>query len=274
VEIEMKNIQFFLKYGWKSIWKQKIIWLFSLLPVLSDFFQYSQLKNDRSVSEAILFFIITIIPILFFFTSYIGVPYLAYSFSVGKPVSIHETLAAVKKFSGRVVGCSCLGFILLSPLFFLMLYQSINNPERIPQLSDNMILTAIPFSIFNALWQFSMISFFANDWGIRQGVKEAWALFTKNFLVLAFLGIFLIILVRFFDTISGILTLIIQSGFDRTAFRDFNYLIPSSSLNNNLLFEFISGIVSIIHTSFSASVFVLAYLKYSGAKISKSLLNE
>ncbi len=270
----MEDVQFFLRYGWKSIWKQKTIWIFSSLPLLSEFFQYSQLRNDRTLSDAILFFAITFIPILLFFVSYIGVPYLAYSFSIGKSVTVPETLTAIKKFSGRVIGCSCLGTILLSPLIFLMLYLFINDPNEVPQLTDNMILVAIPFSIFNALWDFTIFSFFANDWGIQQGVKEAWALFSKNFLVLAFLGILLIILFRLFDTISGILTLIIQSGFDSEAFRDFSYLIPSASLNNNLLFEFLSGISSIIYSAFSASVFVLTYLKYSGAKIHENVFNK
>jgi hypothetical protein len=31
----MDDIQFFLKYGWKSIWKQKTIWFFGLLFIVN-----------------------------------------------------------------------------------------------------------------------------------------------------------------------------------------------------------------------------------------------
>ena len=58
-----------------------------------------------------------------------------------------------------------------------------------------------------------MFEFFAKDSGIRQSLKEAWALFTAHFGVLATLGIIMIIIYRIYSTIPGILTVLIQSGF-------------------------------------------------------------
>jgi hypothetical protein len=125
----------------------------------------------------------------------------------------------------------------------------------------------LPLSIFAALGQFTFIAFFENDWGIRQSLDKAWSLFKSHFSILAILGLILAIIFKAFSTISGLLTVLIQSGFVIASINNFNIFNPFASLNKNLLFVLINGIGQIIFTPLSASIYVSAYLKYSDVKL-------
>jgi hypothetical protein len=260
----MADVFLFLQQGWKNIWKQNNIWLFSVLALSNNYFPIIQIKYELQIYITTAIGVVTTI---LSFVGFIGVPYLAFCFSVGKPVTIHETLTAVRKFSWRVIGCSCLTFLILSPFFCLFLIFSINNISKYHQLSNNAILLSLPLSAFSAMWDFSLVGFFKNDWGVRQTVSGAWTLFLDHAKTLAILGIILTIIFRIYSTVSGILTVLIQSGFTIASLNGLNYINPSSSLIRNILYLLISNIGSIIFFPLSASVFTLAYLKYSGVKM-------
>lgn len=259
----MADILWFIEQGWKAIWKQNTIWIFSVLPVVIQFIGTPQSDGDINLFPLIIAFTL----VFLYFVSFIGVDYLAYCFLIGKPATVKETLSAVRKFVLRVIGCSCLVILVLSPCFLLLFAISMGNTTRPPQISDNAILVwAIFFSLFGAMLDFSMFGFFANNSGIRQTLRDAWALFTAHFGVLVTLGLILTILISIFNAASGMLTLLIQSGFDITSLSQLNYINPSESLSDNLLFLFLSGIGQTIYAPFSASIFALAYLKYSRIK--------
>ncbi len=267
----MADIFIFIQQGWKNIWKQNVIWLFSaltlsnLLPRVAPNMRASNLLlSFLSLTEAI-------ISLILFYVGYIGVSYPAYCFSIGKSVTIRETLFAIKKFYGRVIGCSCLILLIFSPFLCLAAVIIKKSTDPAPIL-NNVILATLAFSSFSAIWEFTMFGFFANDLGIRQSLCEAWALFTNHFGVLAILGVVLPLIFRIYYAASGILTVTIQSGFDVTSLSKLNYIIPSTSLSNNILFLLISTIGTIIFSPFSASVFTLAYLKYSEVKIPASVM--
>src|SRR5215207_5173238 len=131
----MTDVVLFIRHGWKNIWQQKTIWLFSSLPILNQLFNVFQVKRPTDLFSSFVSLIASFIFIILFYVSYIGVPYLAYCFLIGKSVTVPETLSAVKKFSGRVIGCSCLGFLALSPLLFWALAVSINSSTRTLELS-------------------------------------------------------------------------------------------------------------------------------------------
>jgi hypothetical protein len=263
----MTDMILFMRHGWKSIWKQKAIWLFSLLPILNQLFNVFQVKRPTDLFSSLVSLIASFISIILFYVSYIGVPYLTYCFLIGEPATIQETLSAVKKFAGRVIGCSCLGFLVLSPLFFWAIAVSINSSTRTLEFSNKTLLVFLPFSIFTALWQFTVVAFFENDWGIRQSLDKAWNLFKSHFGVLAILGLILTIIFRMYSALSGTLAVLIQSGFDITSVSNLNMLNPSASLSKNLLFGLIDGIGQAILTPLSASIFISAYLKYSVVKL-------
>jgi len=205
--------------------------------------------------------------VLLFYVSYIGVPYLAYTFLVGKPVTIRETLSAVKKFSGRVIGCSCLGFLAISPILFWLLIASINSSTHKLEIPNYTVLILMPLSVFAALVQFTIVGFFENNWSIRQSLGKAWLLFRSHFGVLAILGLILAIIFRAYSVVSGILTVLIQSGFDLTSISNLNVLNLSVSLSKDLLFILINGIGQIVFTPLSTSIFVSAYLKYNNVEL-------
>src|SRR5688572_14346562 len=262
----MTDVFLFIRQGWNNIWKQNAIWLFGALPILDQLFRTFQIEPGQNLSVLLLSLIENLISIILSLVSFIGVSYLAYCFSIGKSSTIQETLFAIRKFSGRVIGCSCLGFLILSPCLLLMLGISIDNTTQPPDISNKFILMIFPLSIFSAIWEFSFFGFFANNSGIRKSLKAAWELFTAHFGVLAMLGIILGIMFRIFSAAAGILTLLIQSGFDITSLSKLDYLNPFMSLSRNLLFVLISGLGQTIFSVFGASVFALAYLKYRGVK--------
>jgi hypothetical protein len=262
----MAEVFLFLRQGWNNIWKQNTIWLFGALPILVQLFPSSQSKPVQDLSDVFLPLVALIILLISALLSIIGVPYLAYCFSIGKPASVQETLSAVRKFSARVIGCSCLGFLIFSPCLFLILGISMDNTTQPPHISNKATLLFLPFSIFSALFDISFFGFFANDSGIRRNLKDAWALFTAHFGILAILGIILVIMSHLFSVAAGISTLFIQSGFDITSLSKLDYINPSMTLNRNILFILTNGLGQTIFSVFSASVFALAYLKYSGVK--------
>ena len=262
----MADVFLFIRQGWNNIWKQNTIWLFGALPILFQLFPSSQSKPVQDLSDVFLPLVALLILLISTLLSMIGVPYLAYCFSIGKPASVQETLSAVRKFSARVIGCSCLGLIILVPCLFLAFTISTNTSTQTLSTSNKFILMLFPLSIFSALWDFSFFGFFANDSGIRKNLKDAWTLFTAHFGVLAILGIILVIIFHIFSIVAGISTLLIQSGFDLTSLSKLDYINPSMSLSKNILFVLISGLGQTIFTVFGASVFAIAYLKYSSVK--------
>lgn len=256
-----------MRHGWKSIWKQKIIWLFSAVTILSQLYNLVQVKRPTDLLPTLISLASSLFFIFLFYVSYIGVPYLAYNFLIGKSVTVQETLSAVKKFSGRVIGCSCLGFLAMSPILFWVLVVSINSSTHRLEISNNTILALMPLSVFTALFQFTIVGFFENDCGVRQSLDKAWSLFKNHFGVLAILGLILAIIFRVYFVLSGVLTVLIQSGFETTSISNLNVLNPSTSLSKNLLFVLINGIGQIIFTPLSASIFISAYLKYNDVKL-------
>ena len=262
----MADMFLFVKYGWENIWKHKTIWLFSALPLFSLVFYLFQITKESSLFELMLRLVLILVSAILYLINFIGVPYLVFCFSIGKPVTIQETLFAVRKFSGRVIGCSCLGFILIFPLISWIFASSINNSTNTYSVSKNSILFMLPLSLFSAIWDFSLFGFFANNWGIRKSVNNAWDLFKSHFRVLAALGIGAAVILVIYSAASGILTVLIQSSFDITSIGQLNYINPSATLGRNALFALINGIGQAVFYSLSSSVFAFAYLKYSKSK--------
>jgi hypothetical protein len=263
----MTDVILFIRHGWKSIWQQKTIWLFSAITILNQLYGIIRFKRPTDLLSSLVSITIGWFFIFLYYVSYIGVPYLAYNFLVGKAVTVQETLSAVKKFSARVIGCSCLSLLALSPLLFWVLSVSINSSTHKLEVSNKTILALLPLSIFAALLEFTIVGFFERDWGIRQSLANAWRLFTNHFGVLAIIGLLLAIISRVYSALAGTLTVLIQSGFDVASMSTFNALNSSTSLSNNLLFVLINGIGQIVLVPLSASIFITAYLKYNNVKL-------
>src|SRR5690349_16942854 len=105
----MTDVFLLIQRGWQNIWKQKTIWLFSALPLITQFVLPTYQRGEKNLSLLLLYLVVSIAYLILWVISLIGVPFLAYNFSIGKPATIQETLDAVNKFSVRIIGCSCIG---------------------------------------------------------------------------------------------------------------------------------------------------------------------
>ena len=263
----MAEVLLFIQHGWQNIWKQKTIWLFSALPVIGQLVLPDYDRREQNLVLLCLYLMVSILTIVVSVVSFIGVPYLAYCFSIGKSATIQETLLAIRKFAGRIIGCSVLAVLLLLPCFFLVLAIAFKDADHPLPVSNIAILVFLPLSIFGCLWNFSIFGFFENDWGIRKSIEHAWSLFTAHFGALALLGVLIVVILRISSAMAGAVAVLIQSGFDVTSLSNLNFVDPSTTLGKNVLFGLIDGVNQTIYNTFSTSVFVLAYLKYSGVKI-------
>lgn len=269
----MAEVLLFIQHGWQNIWRQKTIWFFSALPIIGQLVLPNYDRGEQNLVLLCFYLMISILMLVISVVSFIGVPYLAYCFSIGKSVTIRETLLAVRKFAGRIIGCSFLGSLLMLPCIFLVLAIAFKDADNPLPVSNTAILVFLPLSVFSCLWDFTIFGFFENDWGIRKSIEHAWSLFTSHFGALALLGLFIVVILRISSAITGAVTVLIQSGFDVTLLNNLNIIDPTTTLGENVLFGLINGIIQTIYSTFSTSVFVLAYLKYSGVKnpaISKS----
>ena len=97
-------------------------------------------------------------------------------------------------------------------------------------------------------------------------MSNAWGLFVNHLNTLAALGIVLAVVFRLLSTASAILAILVQSGFDFSSLGKLDYFNPTMSLGGDLLFGILSGAGQIIYTVFSASVFIPAYIRYSGVR--------
>jgi hypothetical protein len=257
----MSDVISFIKQGWRNIWKQKYIWIFSLLPVLFEpVFRILQ-SDGRNLSDFLFTPIIYGLYGILLVISIIGVPYQAYKYSIHQSATIQETLNAVKKFWRRIISCSCLLILLILPFFYLFFFVSLKNSNPTQAANSvNFILT--PFSVFNSLFSFFTFTIFEKDLGFRKSVKIAWDLFISHFGPMVILGILFFLIFRVSLSLSGIITGLIQSGFNNMFWNTFDIVNPSNNFGSNYLFLFLSSISQIIFTAFQSSVFVLAYQKY------------
>src|SRR4030095_13419969 len=104
----MADVFLFIRHGWENIWKQKTVWLFSALVILNQLFNVFQTKRPTELFPSLIFLVTSCFLLILYYVGYIGVRYLVYCSLIGEPATIQETLFAVRKFFGRVLGCSCI----------------------------------------------------------------------------------------------------------------------------------------------------------------------
>ena len=262
----MNEVSFFLKQGWNNIWNMRTVWLFSALPLVSDFFSVFVNRQDETLSGAWNSLAGSLIFLILLMVNAIGLPYSVYRFSTGRPAAVSETFAAVQKFAGRALGCGCIVLLILLPGLYLALVFSRSTSLQPFQSSIQLLFVLLFFSLFGALVEFPLFEFFAKDVGIRQSLRESWRLFTAHVYPLVALGFILTLASRIISAAAGLLTVVIQSGFDAEVLRTLNYLNPWVSMAGNLLFTFLHGIGQMINSTWSVSAFALAYLKYRGVE--------
>ena len=272
----MTDIFTFFQLGWKNLWKEKILWLFSslvLIDPLLRFFIPTQTSNNFLLSLLIL--VVSFVFLALMFISFTGTTYVAYFIATGNPVSIQETFQAAKKFFWRAFGSTCLYFlffILFFVLCFLLVF--IFYFKRFPQSLDVSYLfffISMFFSIFAAPWYFLLTEIIVNDFKIGKSMENAWNLFIEKFVVLAVIGIVLSSIWHVVNIIIGTAAILIQYNFDFTALSKLNFITPYLSFVGNKLYVLVISIAGVAGTTYNTSIFMVAYLKYRSPKDDKQI---
>lgn len=262
----MADILLFAGNGWTSIWKHKIIFLFSALSLSNLLAFLHQLPIEAGLFDLVFPVALLLVNLSTTVIYVIGVPYLALCHANGRTATIQETLSAVKKLFWQAIGCSCLGLVILLSFIFSAMVFSTDEQTEMLEVPNRILLLSLVFSVFGALWDFALFGFFTNDWSLQESLKNAWSLFKSRFGVLVTLGISVAVIYGICSALSGIITLLIQSGFDPASLRQLNFINPTATLGTNWLFASINGIGNVILSPWRASTFALAFVHYSQNK--------
>ncbi len=264
----MAEVLSFIKRGWQNLWSRPAIFFFSGLTALTGLL--SLVAPGRSYANlltALFWLAAGTSALVLYGVGYLGVSYLAYCHAGGEATSISETLAAVKKFYVRFVGCSCLGLLGFSPFLCPLVGMYASNPARGPEMtariSGQAVALGLALSIFSLLVPYTLAGFFASDSGIWPSLRSAWSLFIRHFWVLAVLGLILFLMYRAYLTGTGLLAGVAQSLFSGGSLPQINYIDPYLSLSGNLLFRLLTLMGGVVYSAFSVSVMMLTYRKYA-----------
>lgn len=255
-----------MRTGWGNIWKQKTIWIFGALPILYDIFRFYLKQLDLYIFWQLLNLVGSSFDVVLFFVSIIGVPYNAYRFATGETTDFQTTMSAVKKFGGRIVGCSCLSVIVtlvfLGPLLLFFADRSANPPE-LPRL---FVLATSLLGFISGIVDIAAFEFFAGDRGIWETIKNATKLFISHFQSLAILGGIVTLIVMGISFFIAAVIVGIQSGFDMEAIMNIDFILPGQSIPQNIFCQLMVYVEVVIMTVFRSSAFAAAYQKYAGIK--------
>lgn len=262
----MSDLSAILRQGWSLIWKMRTAWLFAALPAITQFSPLFADVQEASRSGAWNSLAGSLIFLILFGVGVLGLPYDVYRFVTGKPATIPETFAALQKYAGRALGCSCVVLLLFLPGLFLIVMLSRNAFLQPAAAFVQLLAVPLLFSIFGAPTQFPLFEFFAKDAGLRQALRESWRLFSAHLYPLVALGLLLFVLTRVVLAATALAAVLIQSGFEAAALGAVNYLDPSPALERNPSFMVLNGVTQTVNSTWQVTVFVLAYLKYGGVE--------
>lgn len=264
------EISSLFQHGWKNLWKNRILWLFSSLiliyPLLHLIFPTQ--KSDN-LALSLLNLALSLAAIYFTFTSLVGVSFVAYCIAIGNPVDWDTAFLESQYMLGRIVILSfvvlCMLIIPFGCILIFFFWQFLN----IKNITHAIFLAATPLSIFSAVLYFAITEAIKNNATIRKSLRAAWTVFTQHFISLAIVGILLIIGYQMINIAVSMAVQLVENNFDVSVLGKLDFLTPVLSFPNNNLYNLIITIPQAIWQTYSASVFTFAYLKYSGAKMSK-----
>jgi hypothetical protein len=267
------EITSFLQRGWENLWKNKVLWLFSSLGLISSILNLV-VPNQRNVDleSALLNLVVSLVTIYFTVLGFTGVSFVAYHTAVGNLVNFGDALQASRKLFLRVVAFSLLAIVVLAPCACALVFAfSPRESPNIENLSKIFFLTSFPFSIFSAMWYFPITETIANRSKFGKCLRTAWTVFTANFVNLAIIGLLLTGAFYLINIVIGIVMMLVQSGFDISALSKLNFFNPQLSFFDNRIYSLIFDIPGAVLRAYYASIFTVAYLEYSSANMSKPI---
>ena len=261
----MSDILFLLQRGWKNIWKEKGLWVFSALILIGPLVR---LIMPIQKSADLISSFINLATSALTFISYAGATFVAYCIVVRKAVIIKEAFQVATKSFWRVIGSSFLFLLFIAAPFLCLVFMlSFKQYRQSSDFAHSFFFASILLSFLTAMWYFSLTEIVMRNSGIVMSLKSAWGIFKDHFAVLAVIGILITFLWHIANMIVGITTILIQYNFDFIVLGKLDFISPHLSFPNNRWYGLGSGIAQTIWLAYSTSIFVLAYLKYSGVKI-------
>lgn len=272
----MSDISLFFRRGWENLWKEKILWLFSSLVLIDPLVRFViPIRNNNNLLLSLLNFVISLIFLALMFIGYTGATYVAYSISIGNSVGIQETFQAAKRFFWRTLGSTCL-FSLFFILFLILCLLPVfifylKRPPQISDFSRNFFFISMFLSVFTALWYFLLAEVVVKDSGIGKSLENAWDLFIENFAVLAVIGITMSIVGQVMNVTVTTTIILIHYDFDFLALTKFDLIVPQLSFMDSKLFLLGATMLNVVWRTYSTSIFMVAYLKYSSLKVDEHI---
>ncbi len=267
----MSDIFLFLQNGWKNIWKEKLLWLFSALFILNALISFIPIHNNAGLLMNLLgiakaftsWFLITI--------SSLGLTYIAYCTINGIPVNIQTTFLVIRKFFWKVFYASIVILFFLAPFICLVLIFSFSsNKQLFPiMLAHNFRIVIIPLSVFGTISFFLTAEIITSESSIWKSLKTVWVVFTKHFAVLAFIGIILTVAGYAIDITIGSAIILFQHKFDLAVLSKLDFIAPYLSFTNQNPYTLAEAITQSVWRPYNTSVFILAYVKYRNIQTKK-----
>lgn len=270
----MTDVFTFFQLGWKNLWKEKTLWLFSALLFVEPLVRLVfPIQKVPTFLPSLLNLVASFIFLALAYISFIGTTYVAYSIAADTPVSVQETFQASKKFFWRVIASSCLFslffivFIVLCVLLVFVFY--FKRPLHLLDFSRYFFLISMLLSVFIAPWYFLVAEVVVNNSKIGKSMENAWDLFIENFAVLVVIGVVLSIIWYVVNIIISTAAILIQYNFDFTALSKLNFINPHLSFLGNKLYVLVITVAGAAWRTYNTSIFMVAYLKYRSSKNDK-----
>jgi hypothetical protein len=219
--------------------------------------------------SSLLNLVVSFASVYFTFMSTAGISFVAYCIAVGKSVDLETAFQNSTNLFWRVVGISFLLVLIIAPCLFTVFIVSYKEPFQIANLAHGFFFLSVPLSMFAAIGCFSIIEMIANNSKIGKSLKTAWTVFTYNFVSLAIIGFMLAIASYITNVSISIVAMLAQNSFDFAVLSKLDLISPHLSVTNNNIYKLVSTIAQAGWRTYSISIFTFAYLKYSGAKMSK-----
>lgn len=262
-----------LCHGWTSLWKNRIIWLFSALALMEPFNRVIfPISNKASLSWSLLGLAISFASFYFVFLSTAGVSFVAYCVAIDKPVDLWAAFQTATDLFWKVVGISFLVVLMIVPCFFLGLIISYKGSFQIASFAHTLFFLYIPLSVFSAMGYFPVTEIIASKSTIRRSLRTSWSVFTHHFISLAIIGLVLTIALYLTTLVTSIVTILLQNSFDFAVLSKFDFISPQLSITNNSVYKLIIAVEQTVWRTYNISIYTLAYLKYISVQASKKIV--
>ncbi len=265
----MMDIGLFVAQGWRNIWKQLGILLFSAMVSvgIAVVALSTALAGRFYRGAAVLALLLELGGLFAFFYCLVagqaGAMFTAYSVAHGERTSIAATWAVVQRSWRKVFLLYCIYAACVLPFICVIAVYSASKPSQPARAEHLSWLLGMAISAIGSLLAFWLAGIVAHGMGIRESFRKGWPRFFRYFWPLACTGVLLYAGWYLIDLGISIIALFLKSGFDSAVLRTIDYLAPASSLGSYIPYQFMRAVAGTVFWAVSAAAFMVAYVKYA-----------